>query len=198
VSVIDLATVKSHLDPPSGTNLGSSYDADLQLIINGAQTVLEGLIGPLTAQSFTESHDGGGYAIITKHTPLIAVQSLTENWGATQYTLTNQPIGSSTDAYGYDIDDAQSGKIVRRTVGGFPFPFFAGIGNVVITYTAGRTDLPADIEMALMRQIRDLWSDYQSGRTTGRGASQRQALPYGVSNYVADLLQPHILPPGIA
>lgn len=196
MSVIDLATVKNHLDPPAGASLGTTYDADLQNIIDGAQAVIEGRVGPLTAQSFTETYDGGRISIILRHVPVIAVQSMTETWGNVTYTLTNQPVGSSTDAYGYNIENPAAGTIVRRTVGSFPFPFFAGVGNIGVTYTAGTTALLPDVEMALMRQIRDLWSDYQSGRT-GRGQN-RQPMPYGVSNYVAELLQPHMLQPGIA
>jgi hypothetical protein len=191
-TVLTVSEAKTHLGQ-AGTD---QYDAVIGDLIDAAVGVVEGLVGPLFPRTFTETYNGGGYSIILRHTPVISVTSVTENWGPTTYTLTNQPVGSSTDAYGYDIENVYAGELVRRTVGSYPFPFFAGKGNITVTYVAGRTSVPPDIKLAVIRQLRDLWSDYQSGRTTGRGS--QPPLPYGVSNMVADLLQPHLLQPGIA
>lgn len=195
MSVVTLSDAKGHL----GIDLAdTTHDAQLNDLIAAAQGVIEGMIGNLSAVSYTETYDGGSYVIVLRHTPVIAVQSLTENWGTITYTLTNQPVGQSTDAYGYTIGDPAAGTIERRTVGSFPFQFFAGEDNVAITYTAGRTDLPFDIKLALIRQLRLLWADYQSGRTMKAGARQQSGPLPLLDPYVVDLLGPYLLQPGIA
>lgn len=192
-TAITLPDVKRHLSITEST-----HDAALQDLIDAAVGVVEGLIGPLTPKTYSEVYNGGGYRLVLRHAPVVSVSSVVENWGTINYTLTNQPVGQATDAYGYDIDDPEAGILVRRTVGSFPFPFFSGIGNVAVTYTAGRTSVPGPVKLAVLRQIRDLWSDYQSGRTKNGVVSASNAMPYGVSNYVADLLLPYMLMPGIA
>jgi hypothetical protein len=190
-TVLTLAEVKGHL-----AITDTAHDSQLPDIITAAVGVVEGLIGPLTPKTYSETYSGGGYSIVLRHVPVISVTSVVESWGNTNYTLTNEPVGGTSDAYGYDLEDPKAGLIVRRTVGGYPFPFFSGMGNIAITYVAGRTSVPPDVKLAVIRQIRDLWSDYQSGRTQGR--QNTGPLPYGVSNMVTDLLQPHMMQPGIA
>lgn len=190
-TALTLADAKRHLVVTETT-----HDAVIQDLINAAVGVIEGLIGPITPKTYTETYSGGGYTIVLRHTPVVSVSSVTENWGTINYTLTNQPVGQATDAYGYDIENPYSGTLARRTVGSFPFQFFPGEGNVAVTYTAGRTSVPPDVKLALIRQLRLLWADYQSGRTTGK-QSQQGPLPM-VDPYIADLLGPHMLVPGIA
>lgn len=195
MSVLTLDQVKGHL----GIDLtDTTHDTQLTDIISAAQGVVEGLVGPLSAVSYTETYNGGGYDIILRHVPVVSVESIVESWGYQQYTLTLQPVGQSVDQWGYDIENPASGRIVRRGVGGWPFPFFQGVGNIAVSYTAGRTDLPGDIELALIRQIRLLWADYQSGRAGPKPRQQNGGPLPLVDPYIADLLGQHLLQPGIA
>ena len=190
-TALTLVDAKRHLGVTE-----TSHDAVIQDLVNAAVGVIEGLIGPITPKTYTETYSGGNYTIVLRHTPVISVTTVTENWGTINYTLTNQPVGQATDAYGYDLENPYSGTLARRTVGSFPFPFFAGEGNIAVTYVAGRSSVPPDVKLALIRQLRLLWADYQSGRTTGK-QSQSGPLPL-VDPYIADLLGPHMLMPGIA
>ena len=77
------------------------------------------------------------------------------------------PLGVSSSVYGYTLDDPVSGKLTRRTSGGFISPFIGGRQSVVIVYVAGQAAVPADIRLAALEDIRGLYQQTQQG---GRGS----------------------------
>jgi uncharacterized phiE125 gp8 family phage protein len=190
-AIVTAAEVRAHLNLTDATQ-----DVELQGFISAAQAIVENITGAVVPAVYTETYDGGMTAIILRHTPVLSITSVTENWGPTAYTLTNQPVGSSVDAWGYDLENANSGKVVRRTVTGFPFPFYRGVGNIAITYTAGRASVPADIRLAALRLIEHLWSS-QQGRA-GRMQQDNPGAAHAVPYFVQELLEPHMTMPGIA
>jgi hypothetical protein len=137
-------------------------DDKLVDFIDAASNVAQFYCGDLLPQTYTEVHDGGDSAIYVRHTPLASVTSLTEYIGSITYTLTNQPLGQSVSAWGYTIDDAEAGRIVRRTASGLVWRFVPGVGNVTVTYTSGVATIPAQVLMGVEFIVRHLW-DTQRG-----------------------------------
>lgn len=152
-SLIDVSDAKDFLRIKSSTD-----DAKLLDFIDAASNVAQFYCGDLLPQTYTETHDGGGQAIYVRHTPLASVVSLTEYIGSITYTLTNQPLGSSVDAWGYTIEDPDAGRIVRRSASGLAWRFVPGVGNVSITYTTGVAQIPAQVIKGVEFIIRHLWS----------------------------------------
>src|SRR2546430_16633512 len=103
----------------AGTN-----DTELQGFIDAATPIVEDMVGHVIQVTITgEIHDGGDTSIVLRHKPVLSVTTLTEIIGFVPYTLTNQPVGSPVDNYGYSIDDPYGGLVVRRSSGSTPFPF---------------------------------------------------------------------------
>lgn len=134
-------------------------DDELQDFIEAASAAAEFYVGDFSGGTYTEQHDGGDASIYTRHTPIRSVSSLTEYVGSITYTLTAQPLGQSVDAWGYTIDDAQAGRIVRRSASGMAWRFAPGKGNVTITYTSGVVGVaPANVRKGVEFIVRHLWS----------------------------------------
>ena len=192
MALITLQEAKSFLRFKDTT--GPSPDDDkLTEVIDAASAVAEFYCGDLTAATYTEVHDGGGPAIYTRHTPVVSVMSLTEYIGSITYTLTNQPLGQSVDAWGYTIDDPEAGRIVRRSASGIAWRFVPGVGNVSITYSTGRVPPPAQVTLGVKLVVKHLW-DSQRGampmaQEAGDGESLVPGLGYAVPNRAIELFQ---------
>lgn len=168
IPVVPLEEVKTHL----GVD-GDTQDEEIQGFIDTAVGIIEGFAGPIVQRTITgEKHDGGDVSIFCQHPPVISVQSLTELIALVPFTLTNQPVGSSTDNYGYSIDDAKTGHIVRRAAGSIAIPFSSGnglggyqggIGTVSITYTAGSVYPEAKVRFAVKEAVKILWRQTHGG-----------------------------------
>ncbi|MEE4546773.1 head-tail connector protein [Streptomyces sp. V4-01] len=196
--VVDLASVKAHL------NINDSrQDDELQGFILAAGDLTRNVVGPILPETHTEWHNGGSRTLTLDWLPLGSVQSVTEYIAATSWPLTEQPLGTSTDAYGYTVD-VDTGQITRRAVGdAVPFPY--GIKNVCVVYTAGRGGVsPWAVRLGALELIRHLWQlTQQGGRPQFGGAdldSGAGAVPSGFAlpNRVLELWKPAKREPGIA
>lgn len=189
MSLISQQDAKDFLNITSVT-----YDAELQGFIDAASAVAEFYVGDLTGATYTEVHDGGDAAIYTRHTPIASITSLTEYIGSITYTLTNQPLGQSTDAWGYTIDDAQAGRIVRRTASGLVWRFVPGVGNVTITYTTGVTP-PTQVLMAVKFIVRHLWTSQRGAQPLPAFSADQEptstvpGISYAIPNRAIELLE---------
>ncbi|MEU8906509.1 hypothetical protein [Streptomyces mirabilis] len=198
--VVDLASVKAHLNLPA---TDTSQDAELQGFILAAGDLARDVVGPLLPEQHTEWHDGGSPTITLDWLPVASVQSVTEYVSASTWVLTEQPLGSSTDAYGYTVD-LDKGQIVRRATGGaVRFPH--GIKNVKVVYTAGRGGaIPWTVRLGALELIRHLFQlTQQGGRPRFGGAAldgESGGVPTGFAlpQRVLELWQPFKRPPGIA
>jgi hypothetical protein len=152
--VISLDDAKTYLRI---TNTNS--DDKLRLYLEAASEVVEFYRGDMIRRTYTEVYSGGDPTIYVRHTPLLSVTTLTEYVGSITYTLTNQPLGASVDAWGYTIDDLPSGRIVRRSASGLVWRFVPGVGNVTITYTTGVAVIPATVRIAAMMILEHLWEN---------------------------------------
>ncbi|MCH0555813.1 phage gp6-like head-tail connector protein [Streptomyces sp. MUM 16J] len=198
--IVDLASVKAHLNIPTSD---TSHDAELQGFILAAADQARDVVGPVVAEQHTEWHNGGSASITVDWLPLASVQSVTEYIGPTAWALTEQPLGSSSDAYGYSVD-VDRGQIIRRAVGSaVSFPH--GIKNVKVVYTAGRAgSIPWTVRLGSLELIRHLYQlTQQGGRPRFGGAAldgEGAAVPSGFAlpARVLELWQPFKRPPGVA
>lgn len=173
----------------------SAADDDrLQDFLLAAEAVAEFYAGDLVGGTYTEGHDGGDVAIYTRHTPIQSVTSLTEYIGSIVYTLTNQPLGRSVDAWGYTIDDPEAGRIVRRSASGMTWRFVPGQGNVSITYTTGRAAIPPQVVTAVEFIVQHLWQTQRGampmgGSGAGDGESMVPGVGYAIPNRAIEMLE---------
>lgn len=173
----------------------TTYDAELQDFIDAASAVAEFYTGDLLGDTYTEVHDGGDSAIYTRHTPIKTVTMLTEYVGSITYTLTNQPLGQSVDAWGYTIDDPQAGRIVRRSASGIVWRFVPGVGNVSVTYTTGVAVVPAQVKKAVEFIVRHLWDSQRGAQPRpvaggdDDGTTSVPGVGYAIPNRAIELLE---------
>lgn len=159
--IVTYQDVKAHL------NLGDDSDAlELQGFIDAAIGIVEQRIGVVTPTAYTETFEATCWAAVPlRHTPVLSVQSVTEYVLNIPYPLTVEPAGTILDSYGYRLDFPDSGLLTRYT-NGFPGLFR---GPVTVSYTAGRTSVPAAVKMATLIIVAHLWQ-------TQRGASPLPSL----------------------
>lgn len=164
--LITLDDVHAHLNIPASD---ISHDVELQGFIDAATAAISYATGPVQPTVYSETRDGGSPVIMLDHPPIITVNSVIEYVGQVARTLTAQAPGATVDNYGYSLDDAVSGKLVRRSSAGTPMPFWGGPGAIVITYTAGIVSIPADVRMAALEDLRGLYQQTQQGGAVGGG-----------------------------
>lgn len=199
MGIVDLASVKAHLNMPLSD---TSQDAELQGFIDAAGDLARDVIGPITAEPHTEWHDGGSPTITLDWLPVASVQSVTEYIAASTWALTEQPLGSSVDAYGYTVD-LDRGQITRRAVGA-AVCFPGGTKNVKVVYTAGTGTIPPTVRLGALELIRHLWQlTQQGGRPRFGGAAldgESAGVPTGFAlpARVLELWAPYRRGPGIA
>jgi hypothetical protein len=161
MSTVTLADAKDYLRM---TSTDTARDARLQKYLDAADSQIAYVVGPIAPTIFSEVHDGGGPFIMLRRTPVLSVNSIVEYVGVTPYTLTSQPLGSTTSQYGYSLS-SYSGKVTRRGSAGLPTPFMGGRESVAVTYTAGETNVDPAVYLALLEDVRVLWSQSQMGST---------------------------------
>lgn len=137
--VVSLADAKAQLNIASTT-----YDDEISGFIRSVTAVCERYVGSLGRKSYTERH-AGGRVIVLLHAPVLTVTSITPvRSGAT-----------APDLGDLDVDSATG--IIRHLCGRIS-------GPVMVTYTAGRVDIPPNVRQAALLIIQHMWE-------TQRGAS---------------------------
>lgn len=159
--LVTLADTKAQLNIPASD---TTQDAELAGYISAATSVVQWITGPILSTPYVgEVYDGTGSVIMLRNPPILTVDSVTEYLGRVAYTITAQPLGSTVDNYGYSLDDPASGKLTRRSAAGTPMSWLGGRSSVVVSYTAGRATIPADVRLAALLDIQDLWQKTQQG-----------------------------------
>jgi hypothetical protein len=194
---ITLDEVKRQLNKTTTTD-----DDELRDMIDAATEVIEAEVGPIAARTVVEAYHGGYSEVVLRKYPIIKVSDIREIWTNTIVQLTEQPVGTLTDNWGYTVDLAH-GTVLRRSVNSSITIFPKGWLNVLVTYVIGRTAIPAALNMAARQLVAHLWQT-QSSRAVGRpipGGDEFTPMPgsgFLVPNRVSELLMPHVLPPSIA
>ena len=167
-------------------------------IINGLSQALYWAVGrtpPMLTEptSFTETYNGSGSdTLYLLNAPIISVESVTV--GPIAF-----PASSGYGQAGYFVQqDGKSIALRSGAVSGYPFPaqygwgrqgykFDRGRGNVVVSYTAGYEECPADIYLAVLKQ----GAIYLNKRLREDLASS--VIPQtGQNNYRAWAMQPEV------
>lgn len=128
-----LSDLKEWLGIPVGT---TTSDALLTRLLDAATAFMDSYMerdGLLTAARTETRNGNGNRRLMTKHWPVTAVSSVVINGQAV-------PLSPSWDVTGYCID--RDSIVLRNRV------FEDGVQNVSISYTAGFSAVPPDIEQA--------------------------------------------------
>lgn len=187
---VGLAEVKEHLNIPAAD---TSADEELRGFILSSCEVVEDIVGVVARRTFTQTLSGRGEpALLLSRRPVIAVTSVTvDGTAVTDYSVTPHGVLTRTTAY---------------RAGRWP----SGVDNIVVTYTAGRTSVPAGGLDGTKELIRINWRPQQGGNYSpfnqGRGDEHGQQargageirLGFFVPNTVMQRLQPSARGPHVA
>lgn len=174
MSVVTLAAAKTFLNITSTT-----HDAELQSMIDRAEAVLAKRVGPLAPVTVTgEVHTGPGPLLLRRY-PVLSVASATSGGVAVS-----------------DVDADADAGVVYGT-------FSRTRRAVRVTYTAGRTaPLPADLEAAVLELTGHLWQTQRGNAPSATALQGDEGAPSGggflLPYRVQSLIEPHLLPVGIA
>lgn len=201
IDLIDLGELRDelNLDPADTTKT-----AKLRRWLKAATFVVENVCGPIVPRPMTRHFDGDGTFIVLPERWVTAISSMSETRGITNYTLTEQPLGQSVDAFGYTWDRTIN-KIVRRGYGGAMVLFPPGEQIVHVSYTAGMPSIPDDIQIGTAELIKHWNRKDNPARKTGAGypgqqideSGLQQVGNYLVPNAVMELFAPWRKRPGM-
>lgn len=178
VDLCSLAEVKDWLGiQPDNTDDDSVIQS---LITSFSQFVLNktGISSFNCVQDFVDTYDGNGsYRIFTDNRPITNVSSVVVG----SYNI---PQSTSVTTPGYFIERAKksiafrsSGQLLMPPQSIYPYLFTPGVGNVVISYSAGYSRVPTDLQEACYKAVaiyyrRKDWIDYDSkSLSAGAGVS---------------------------
>lgn len=195
-TIVQLADVKAHLNLEDNAN-----DTELRDFIEAATPVVEKIAGPVIEQTVVETFDGGNMQLDLSYVPLVSVTSVVETVAGVNTALTPVTMGESTTPNGYTLD-AEGGRIIRRS-GSEAISFPYGVGNIAVTYIAGRNPIPKNIRLATLMLIQHWWQQSQMNRNGGRPSfggddALNMGAGYAIPNRVRELLQPDPQLPGVA
>lgn len=201
-TLVDLASVKAHLNIPPNDN---RQDDELQGFILAAGDIARNHCGPFLPETHTQYFDGGHAKVMPDFTPVSSVLSITEYYGLSAYPLTEQNLGAQMDAFAFTVDYT-TGEITRRTFGGEAAVFAFGSKNVKVVYTAGRGgSVPWTVRLGVLELIRHLWQMTQQGggrpKFNGSAYDGGEAMVptgFAIPGRVLELWQPFYRGPGIA
>lgn len=149
--------------------------------------IVERFVGPIVRHTVTERHrDRYMTSIVLRQTPAITVTSV-------EAVLTS---GTSYDVSGLDLDGA-TGEVIRLDGGSFR-------GPLNVTYTAGRSVIPANAAQAGRIILQHLWRTRRGRMGVVMGGDDYDVsepipgLGYAVPNRALELLEPDRLAPGVA
>lgn len=199
-SLISLADAKAHLGKTSTTN-----DEELRLYLSAVTSIIQNLVGVVTRNSYTEIVDAKD-TIVLARAPVISVDTVTI-FAPVYAPVLPPPVYLLDSAAGvlrrqpnylwdYDPDYYGWGY-------GQPHGNSYGYGmRLSVTYTAGRSVIPAGIQLAARMILDDLWAEKRGGMPLpARGGDTEDVIPgadYTMTNRVLELLAPFTRTSGIA
>ncbi|MER5892281.1 head-tail connector protein [Streptomyces sp. NPDC001876] len=181
MALLTLAEAKAQLDIESNTD-----DEELQAYIDSLTAVIERYTGPVETREFSEMIEGHKVSMCLTHIPAVALVSV----------VPTLPTG---DPLNLDdmLLDAPKGIVWHKT-GSFAGTLWT------VKYTAGRSAIPATINLAARMLLAHLWRTQYGAARGGSGSddySVTEPIPgfgYAIPNRVLELLEPYKLPPGVA
>lgn len=178
-TLIDVQEAKEQLE-----KTGSVDDAELLLFVAAVTKLIESEVGPCSLRTIVEVVPGG--RVLRLNT--LPVVSITSIAGIYLGTPTYVTAGLSVDPI--------TGIIRQPT-------FFPWVGPLTVTYIAGRTVIPPDVQLAARLLLQHLWATKraQSAAPMAGGFNDVQPTPgagYLWPNRVRELLSNEQLPPAVA
>ncbi len=150
-------------------NAYASTYADMLFYLDSAIGVVEGIWGPITPTTVSDSFDGGDQIIALTKRPLTLISVMED--------------GKPSLDWVPNFDSAT----VHCTAG----KFSKGIQNITVSYIAGTVIIPANVRLAVREQFRFLWQiGRQAQRASNADASVADPIPQGfaVPRRVSQLL----------
>ena len=179
MAIVTLAEAKALLNKTL-----SNDDAELAVYLDAATEVVEGLCGPCSVQTFTETVPGGS-SLLLSHRPVVAVQTV------------------AATAAGVTSPVAPGALVIDGAAGVASTPAGAYVGDQVVTYTAGRTVVPASLKLAAAIIVGHLWDTQRPAggggrRVPGGGDDVSVVMGYAIPNRALELMNTYRLPDGFA
>jgi uncharacterized phiE125 gp8 family phage protein len=170
---VSLDDLKAHLNITSGTN-----DDELLDMLDAATGVVEGLVGPITSGTVTETHYRvRSDALVLQQMPVGSLSSIS-------YRVGNVETGLLVGDF---LLDPATGIV--RSAYGYHF-----CGDYTVTYTVGES-LPAAVRQALLIIAAHLWETQRGAAPVGPLAADDGALTpglgYAIPNRARELLVPY-------
>lgn len=202
MAVLDLITLGEAKATLNISSAELEHDEEIARFVSAVSERIDDLCGPVVARSVTELHDGGGYALRPRSTPVSAVTTLTEYAHTTPTVLTAET-NASKPADGYLLVDewVHNVRIIRRSAGSDSY-FATGRRNVELVFSSGRAattaDVPDHFKMAAALTLQHMWRPAAGAWTQsmqfddGRPSSPVAAwmVPKAVKELLADELRP--------
>ena len=179
------ALVQSYIN-----NSDSGLNTILDTLIAAVEARILAHLGRLRIETGTvtnEYHDGDGRSecLLLREWPATAITTVSW-WDGTTATALD-----ATD-YALDSSAQDSAGILIYTPGGYaPSPWRVGRRNIRITYTAGYTTVPDDLELAATIQV--AWDLKRTGHAGARLGERTQVLVDGNATYMVDPWAPECL-----
>lgn len=206
--LVGLSEVKEHAGvPPANT----SRDSELERLIEAVTPLIEKQTGPIVCRKFDEWHDGGNTFILPRRrpatslgtTPVFRLVACSEYMGPIEWPLAI--IGSPDEGELYScMLDPDLWRVVRRSAGGGVQPFPYGPEAVHVIYEAGQSEVPANVQVAVLEAIREFFQSTQAagaGRHTVADAEEGSgphSLPYSIARHALGMIEPMRRAPSLA
>jgi hypothetical protein len=169
----------------------TSQQTLLTAYVTAASARIVEAVGPVVYGTLTESHDGGSPVVWLNSTPVQGVTQVVEFDDTVAGTLTAES-NSSHPADSYVVN-LVNGRLTRRDSGADSL-FPTGVGNVQVTYVAGRVAstaaVPERYKLACGLFLQHLWRAQENAASSfGEFEVPQASYPkFGVPNVVKDLL----------
>jgi hypothetical protein len=184
----------------------TTFDAEVASYVTAVSQRLDELTGAMVYRTITdETHHGGLASVTLNYRPVVSISAISEYAYTTQTTLTAET-NATKPTSGYLLD-ANWGVLYRRSGGGDSL-FPTGMGNVVVTYVAGRYATTALVDpkykQAAATFLAHLWRLEQgSGSATFGGVSETTSglspgFGFAIPNRVMELVAEDLAPPAVA
>lgn len=177
----NLTDLKAHANSTDAAD-----DAELQDMLDAAVGIVAGIVGPLVSETVTETHYGAtSPLLVLRKAPVTELLS-----------LSIQRPGGTVSTYLVD-DYLLDGELgVVRSATGWVFS-----GDVTVSYTAGRADIPAPVSLAILVVAAHLWETQRGIAPTPLqlqqpdvGEAFAPGIGYAIPNRARELLAPYIMP----
>lgn len=186
----------------------TTFDLEVASYVTAVSRRIDDMCGPVVVRTITdEAHDGGGVYLFPYHTPVASVTTVTEWLSGTSTALTAETNAASTTTNYLLTGTGMHSTTIRRRSSWSDSYFPLGIGNVLVTYVAGRYANTAAVDpkfkQAAAKMLSLMWKGDQGAGSVTFGAPDEvgggiAGFGFAIPNFVVELLAEERRPPVIA